>query len=147
MTDILYYPNTRYASREELFEDVSRRLVALGYVDDSFERAIKEREESYPTGLPLDPPVAIPHTDGTYVKHDVIVCIRNGKDIPFNEMGAGPESVLEVRLIFMLVMASGADHLDELQRLVNNLQDSSTVKAAIEAPDDESFRKIADSCI
>lgn len=76
MTDILYYPNTRYASREELFEDVSRRLVALGYVDDSFERAIKEREESYPTGLPLDPPVAIPHTDGTHVKHDVIVCIR-----------------------------------------------------------------------
>ena len=38
-----------------------------------------EREESYPTGLPLDPPVAIPHTDGTHVKHDVIVCIRNGK--------------------------------------------------------------------
>ena len=48
MTDILYYPNTCYASREELFEDVSRRLVALGYVDESFERAIKEREEESP---------------------------------------------------------------------------------------------------
>lgn len=147
MTDILYYSDMHYDSQTELFEDVSRRLVALGYVDDSFEGAIREREEGYPTGLPLNPPVAIPHTDGAHVKRDAIVCIRNDKGIPFNEMGAGPESVLEVRLVFMLVMSSGADHLDELQRLVNNLQDPSTVRAAIEAPDDESFRRIAGGCV
>lgn len=147
MTDILYYPDMSYASQEELFEDISKRLVAFGYVDEDFEEAIKERESSFPTCLPLEHPVAIPHTDGAHVKRDAIVCIRNDRGIRFNEIGAGPESVLETRLLFMLVIASGDGHIDELQCLVNNLQDSSLVEAALNAETDEAFKAAADRCV
>lgn len=136
-----------YSSQVELFEDISRRLVELGYVNEDFEASIKEREAHFPTGLPLNPPVAIPHTDGTHVKRDAIVCIRNDREISFNEIGAGPESVLEIRLMFMLVIASGDGHIDELQRLINNLQDNSLVEAALYATTNEAFRDAADNCV
>ena len=49
--------------RITLLRKLSQKLIQKGYVKDSFEAALLEREKEFPTGLQLEnTAVAIPHT-------------------------------------------------------------------------------------
>lgn len=112
-------------STDELFEVMSERLMALGYVTGDFLESIKAREKEYPTALPIEPyAVSIPHTDPECVKRPFIACIRLKEPIPWREMAAN-EVVHMVRFIFMLGFKQedvGDAHVELLQILVNNCQ-------------------------
>ena len=147
MISKIFQYRTRYKTQDELFSAVSKMLVEQGYVTDGFEHAIKDREASYPTCLPLDEPVAIPHTDGEFVLHDAIVCILNETRIPFHALGGGEDDVLYPRLVLMLVMKEGQSHLMELQKLVENLQDDDVVMRAVRARDETEFEQSVAACV
>lgn len=133
--------NTHFRSSCELFKTVSSQLLASGFVTQGFEEALNERENSFPTALPVEPPVAIPHTDGSYVKKDAIFCVLNDEGIAFGEMGGDKGSVLRPRLVFVLAMQQGDAHLEELQHLVERLQDSEAIQTILRSEDMEDFKK------
>lgn len=147
MTDRIIQYDTHFASSDELFDGVSKMLEQRGYVDGCFAQALKDREENYPTCLPVEPPVAIPHTDGAHVKKDAIVCILNDRELTFRELGGGPDDILRPRLAFMLVMREGASHLQELQRLVERLQDEERVRRVIASDGEEAFVEAVEECL
>lgn len=124
---------TNFNNQEELFKEVTIFLDAKEYVSESFNVALCQREKEFPTGLPTEPAVAIPHTDGTYVKQDVIVCILNQQPIKFHEMGGGESDFVYPRLFFVLAITEGETHLLQLQNLVEKIQDGRFISSLIES--------------
>jgi PTS system galactitol-specific IIA component len=114
--EIMY--QTNFQTKEELFQGVTKFLVDKDWATMEFEAALREREERFPTGLPSDPPVAIPHSDGTYAKEDVIVGILNEQPLEFYQMGTNKTTLLTPRIIFVLLVRDKVTHLDQLQRII-----------------------------
>ena len=47
----LIFFNSKFTTKEQFFEEATKKLKMLEYVEDSFESAIMTREMSFPTGL------------------------------------------------------------------------------------------------
>lgn len=134
--------DTSYETKEELFKNATNYLVEKGYVSSDFESALNEREREFPTGLPTSPPVAIPHTDGGFVKNDTILCIVNKTEVAFNEMGGDEEDIVLPRVFFMLVLGEGATHLAQLQNLIEKIQGGELVEKSLAAKSLEEFEAV-----
>ena len=134
--------DTSFTSKEEVFKAATEFLVAKGYVSEEFEAALNEREQDFPTGLPTVPPVAIPHTDGTFVKKDTILCILNKNEVAFNEMGGAEEDVVFPKVFFMLVLGEGATHLAQLQNLIEKIQGGELVEHSLAANSQAEFETV-----
>ena len=60
-------------SVEQIIHQLAQPLVTAELVVPDFADHVLEREATYPTGLPTEPPcVAIPHTDHKHVRHNAI---------------------------------------------------------------------------
>lgn len=136
---------TSFKNKEELFKEATAFLVAKGYVSPEFEEALNKREADFPTGLPTVPPVAIPHTDGTFVKNDTILCIVNKEEVAFNEMGGDEEDVVFPKVFFLLVLGEGATHLAQLQNLIEKIQGGELVQRSLTATSLEAFEFVVDT--
>lgn len=130
------------SSTDEFFEYMSKKAKALGYVNDQFLSAIKERESQYPTALPVVPfPVAIPHSDPINIVKQFIAPIRLKKEIDWCEM-ANNDSILKVRIVFLLGFKREEGHVELLQVLLKNFQDESIMSSLLEAKTKEEFLTI-----
>lgn len=111
------------ADQSEVFERMATILQEHGFVRESFLSSIKEREEKYPTALPIEPyPVAIPHTDIAHIIRPFIAPIRLKNTVEWREM-ANNDEIHPVKFIFMLGFLKSEEHRDLLQTLVENFQD------------------------
>ena len=69
-------------NKNELFGFMSRELLKKGYVCNTYEEKLMEREESYPTGLKLTTMgVAIPHANTEYSKANKFIVLNLKKQI------------------------------------------------------------------
>ncbi|MCD5002117.1 PTS sugar transporter subunit IIA [Enterococcus saccharolyticus] len=136
---------TSFTTKEELFKAATEFLVQKGYVTNEFEEALNTRENEFPTGLPTVPPVAIPHTDGTFVKNDTILCIVNKNEVAFNEMGGDEEDIVLPKVFFMLVLGEGATHLAQLQNLIEKIQAGELVEKSLAAKSLEEFENVVNT--
>ncbi|OEG16087.1 hypothetical protein BCR23_06525 [Enterococcus quebecensis] len=127
------YHQLAVSTQEELFERLSKELNGKNIVEESFLAALIEREAEFPTGLPLKIGVAIPHTDGTYVKEDCIVFATLKQPIVFNEMGGEKEDVISVSVVIMLAIKEGKKHLDMLQKLIESIQKAGFIEGLSKA--------------
>jgi len=108
--------------REDALRKMSDALLAADLVSASFQRGILEREETFPTGLAVEPVgVAIPHTDADKVITPQIAFASLKKPVKFYMMGNGKEEI-EVSLIFMLALKKAEDQIIMLQRLMEIFQ-------------------------
>ena len=99
-------------------------LHRLGYVKDTYKKAVIEREKVFATGLPtLIGGVAIPHTDIQHVDIPAISIARLNKAVDFVIMGDDSNTV-KVDLIFMLAKYA---QLELLQSLMGILQDENAL--------------------
>ena len=115
----LIFLNVDYKTKEELVEDISKKLKEDNRVKDTFLKAITDREIEYPTGLPIEPiGVAIPHTDPEHVIEPCIVIIKPNNPIMFKEMGQG-ENDIPCKFIFMLVIKNNGEQVELLQNLIS----------------------------
>jgi PTS system galactitol-specific IIA component len=137
--------DTDFKTKEELFKTATNYLVANGYASPEFEAALNTREKDFPTGLPTVPPVAIPHTDGTFVKNDTILCIVNQHEVAFNEMGGDEEDIVLPKVFFMLVLGEGATHLAQLQNLIEKIQGGELVEKSLAAKSLEEFKTVVNT--
>lgn len=127
------YLNQKFDSMEDFFEFLEAELIKEGYVSEGFAQQLLEREQNYPTGLPTDPGVALPHTDGSLVNKDLIVVTSLDEPMSFGEMGGEDDSVIDSEIIITLVIGNGENHLNQLQKTISFIQDSenlSTIKSA-----------------
>ena len=108
-------------------EGAIRKLAALlsqgGYVKDTFENAVIEREKVFPTGLPTQPfGIAIPHTDAVHVNKGAIAVGILKSPVVFKEMG-DLENDVEVSIISMLAIENPKLLIPLLRQLAKSFQD------------------------
>lgn len=65
----LIFLDEQFKTSDELFASICPKLLAGGWVKESFQEAVIAREKVFSTGLQTEPvAVAIPHTDAEHVK-------------------------------------------------------------------------------
>lgn len=109
------------ADCKQVMEHMAGIFLEKGYVKDSYLGALMEREEKYPTAIPLPvESVAIPHTMPEHIVREFIAPIRLAHPVEWGEM-SDPSTTTPVRMIFMLGLL-GKEHIELLQVLVHNFQ-------------------------
>jgi PTS system galactitol-specific IIA component len=117
----------------EVLTRLSDRLIAEGYVKESFTQAILERETEFSTGLPgFGRGVAIPHADPEHVNASVIAVGILRNPVQFKMMGNHDETI-EVEVVFMLALKESHSHMSVLQSLMDVIQNESLLKQIKEA--------------
>lgn len=127
---------------DEFFERMAVKLVKLGFVKPSFLDAIKMREARYPTALPIEPyAVAIPHAEPEHIIKPFIAATRLASPIKWCEMAAN-DIEHDVKFIFMLGFLKSDEHVELLQILVANFQDSYLMKGLIRAKTETEYMNL-----
>lgn len=127
---------------QEFFEYMSNKALKLGYVTENFLPAIIEREKNYPTALPVEPyPVAIPHSDPVNILEQFIAPVRLKNPIDWCEM-ANNDSILKVKIVFLLGFKREDGHVELLQVLLENFQDQTIMESLLNAKTKEEYLEI-----
>lgn len=109
-------------SADELIDVLAGALQKRGLVRDSFARAVRKREATSPTGLPLARrKVAVPHADPEHVIAPGVAVATLARPVAFGEMG-NPQSHLNVEVVLMLALRDRDSVQKELVRLVETFQ-------------------------
>lgn len=111
-------------------------LEKQGLVGHDFGPKCIEREKEYPTGLPTEIPVAIPHCKDEETKGNSICFLKLGRPVTFRRMDDDRESI-ETRCIFNLAIADATEHLGVLQNLMGFLGDAQKLKQCMSLSDKE----------
>ena len=113
--------NSKFTTKEQFFEEATKKLKMLEYVEDSFESAIMTREMSFPTGLELGHiNIAIPHTDPQHVK-PFVAAYQLNNPIEFVQM-ATTDSLVPCELILILGITDPKIKWDYYQQLWKYLE-------------------------
>ena len=125
----LVWLDIAFSSKENLFQEVGKKLYEMGYVKDSFANALSEREKNFPTGLATEPfQVAIPHTDSIHVEKEAIVCIRLLNPIKFRDVG-DDENEVDAEFVFVLCILEPEKQVDILKALVDTLSNEEIMRS------------------
>jgi PTS system galactitol-specific IIA component len=126
--------NLEAKTKEEVLTAMSRILFSKGYVKDSFQGAILERERLYPSGLPMEGhKIAIPHTDAEHVNNSVILFARLAQPVEFSSMG-DPDEKLQVQLVSMFALKEKKKIGFLLDVLISAYSDNAVLDAILQAP-------------
>ncbi|MDU5333984.1 PTS sugar transporter subunit IIA [Enterococcus sp.] len=128
--------------QEALFDQLSDALMQKGIVNEGFAQALKDREQEFPTGLPVKHGVAIPHTDGSLVQSDQLIFATLTNPVVFNEMGGEDEDTIDVSVIVMLAVKDGPKHLEVLQKLIESIQKEGFVESLVNAKESSEMLEI-----
>src|SRR5690606_39865721 len=80
-----------------------------------------KREREFPTGLPTDIPVALPHTDPEHVNRAGIGIATLEHPVDFGEMG-GDGSTVSARAVMLILVENPENQVTVLGQLVNLIQ-------------------------
>lgn len=112
----------------EIFEEVNKKCMDHGFINETFLGKIIERESLFPTGLQMDGyGVAIPHTDPECINKQFIAVIIPEEEVSFNRMDDVNASV-NVKLVFVLGLNQPHSQLAVLQELMLLLQNKDIVE-------------------
>jgi len=118
-------------TKEAVLQTISRNLIDLKVVKESFVDAIIQRENEFPTGLPTAGiSVAIPHTDVEHVNRKTISVAVLKNPVDFVIMG-DDQKTTPVQLVFMLAMDEPHSQLSLLQKLMEIFQDEDTLRFVV----------------
>ncbi|ANP27849.1 hypothetical protein DAD186_12990 [Dermabacter vaginalis] len=137
---VLDVPSVECTDFASLARAVAARLEASGCVKASWREAVILREERFPTGLPLEPPAAIPHADGEHTLADAFVIARLAEPLAFGAMGDSDAGALQVRLAVFIVACDGMAQVEALERLLSILGDGAR-RERLEAGSAENARR------
>lgn len=109
------------SSAEDALQQLADRAHAAGFVDADYAAALITRERDYPTGLPTEVPVALPHADPDHVITPGLGVVTFAQPVPFGEMG-GADSIVDARAAVLLVLDASHDRVELLTTLVEVFQ-------------------------
>jgi PTS system galactitol-specific IIA component len=119
---------------EDVVRQLSARLVAGGYVHESFADAALAREAELPTGLVLggDINAAIPHTDVEHVIRPAVALATLTKPVTFRHM-IDPTEEVPVQIVFLLALEQPKSQVAMLQEVATILQSPQLVDSLVSA--------------
>lgn len=117
----LIYLDLTCSTAEETIDTLAKQLYKNGYVTKDYINAILTREKNYPTGLPTNPGVALPHASSEFVKKSGIAVGLLKDSVDFHEMG-GENSKVNIKIVIMLAINEPKEHLDYLQKIMMMIQ-------------------------
>ncbi|MBO0453316.1 MULTISPECIES: PTS sugar transporter subunit IIA [Enterococcus] len=132
ITDKMFYPELidvydGESALDTLVDYAANRLAELGFIETTYQKALKEREREYPTGLQTPSlAVAIPHTDPSHIKQPFIYIIKLANPVTFGQMGTTDEFV-SAKYAFFLGFDKGEDQLQLLQKLMAMFMDETVM--------------------
>ena len=123
-------PTLNAKDNTDAIEKVGAILRDAGYVNDAYIKAVLEREENFPTGLPLmGSAIAIPHAtpEGNVLKNGVAVA-KLTKPVTFHSM-EDPAETVEAKLVFLLALKDSGQHLEILRQIFTGFQNPEVIQA------------------
>jgi PTS system galactitol-specific IIA component len=120
------YSAVSNADREGLLRELSTILESKGYVKDTYQESIINREKKHPTGLMVEDliNIAIPHTDVEHVLKPTMVIIKHSSSsFKFYRMD-DPGDEIPVDVVFLLVVKESDGYVNFLAALTNLFQDA-----------------------
>lgn len=119
----LIFLNRTESSREDLLEMAGTAFVKSGAAREGYPQALIAREKDFPTGLDAGVfGIAIPHTESSWVERNTLGILVLRDPVEFIKMGTEKETI-PVKLIFILAVKPGSDHIKRLKRIMSILQD------------------------
>ncbi len=107
---------------QEALKLTADKLLEEGCVCDDFYESCVSRELSYPTGLTVSCPVAIPHTTKDYVLKQAVCVLRLKKPVRFRSM-ENVNQEIPVRYVLNLALLDDQEHIRVISRIIKNLKD------------------------
>lgn len=115
-------------NKQEVISKLADELFAAGKVRESYKQAVLEREETYPTGLPLgEYNIAMPHTFAEHVLEPVIAVARLKEPVEFLEMGTKDVS-LSVSLVMMMAISNPQEQVGLLRKILRLFADEEVLR-------------------
>jgi len=119
---------------EDVLRTLADRLYEDGSVKETYFQAMWNREQSYPTGLPTEGiQVAMPHAEVEHVNYSAFAIATLKNPVKFGEMGAGPDSTVDVHIIMMLAYADPDEQVKTLRKMVDLFDELDSLKAIMAA--------------
>lgn len=117
-------------TNEEVIRLLADRLHSLGYVKDTYADAVVKREQTMPTGLPLEREdnVAVPHTDPEHVLKAGVALATLQTPVNFANM-EDPDEQVPVGYVFLLAINDKDRQIDTLQQIMGLIQDPAALDA------------------
>lgn len=108
---------------EDAIRVLAEELYQHGYVKDAFKDAVLTRERSFPTGIPTEIPVALPHADAKYCEQPGLALGLLAEPISFGLMGGDDSETVETRLVFMISLPDPKSQMLMIQKMVKLFQE------------------------
>ncbi|MEF9919721.1 MAG: PTS sugar transporter subunit IIA [Erysipelotrichaceae bacterium] len=141
LNEQLIFPKLDVKSKEEVFEIVGQRFIDLGLCKSDYVLALKERENSFSTGLQIEHiGVAIPHTDPEHVIKEAISIATMKQPVTFYHMGT--EDVEVQAQVIMMLAIPGKHHMEVLQSVILFIQDVDVIEKLLKATDSKAIIEI-----
>ncbi len=138
---ILVYRDLDFSDKTEVLEFLANKLYEEKFVKKGYKEAILKRESEYPTALPAEIKIAIPHCDHTLVNVPAIAMgILNNK-VDFQAMD-DPEMKLGVQIVIMLALNEPHGHIEMLQKIISLIQNADDLRKILECKSNEEVLKI-----
>ena len=122
--------------KETAIRILSDKLLAQGFVKDSFYQNVLDREAVFPTGLPTIVPMAICHTESEHVHSSAIAVGTVASPVAFQEMGT-PERTVMAEIVFVIALKNPKDQVPWLQKMMTVFKDEAILSAIRDAEDPE----------
>lgn len=120
----------------EAIDMCGKALYEAGFVAETFAGKCLDREKDFPTGLPTEYPVAIPHCKDDGIRENAICFLKLDKPVIFYRMDDDQEYI-ETDMIFNMAIRDPNEHIDALQHMMEFLDDPDNLKKCQELNDDE----------
>lgn len=129
---------------KELVNKVSKNLLELNLVTDTYQSALLEREDSFPTGLITQGlNIGLPHTDPEHIIKPFVYVVRSKKPIQIRQMG--DNQLIDVSNFFFLGIKEPSKQVELLQTMMNLFMDMDFVSNYEKSnSEEEAFLKLSE---
>ncbi|MGB3414609.1 MAG: PTS sugar transporter subunit IIA [Microbacteriaceae bacterium] len=135
----LALPNVQASSAAEVLSALAEKAIAGGWAKESFTAALVAREAEFPTGLPTEIPVALPHTDAEQVLRAGLGLATLATPVDFGEMGGNGEDTVAAQVVILILVEDPSKQVVVLGQLVNLIQRPGWYDALSQCQDSESL--------
>ena len=147
LNEDLIYRNIDFKTSREIETFLADQLYENGYVKEGYKKALLEREQKFPTGLPSSQPaIAIPHANADLVNKTTLAVATLKEPVEFKNMGNTKEDI-PVRIVIMLVIAEPHSQVKMLQKVADIVQNEKLRKEFLQAETKQKLLQLIQSAI
>lgn len=116
-------------SDKEILANLADKMFEKKLVKDTFKNAVLQREEIFPTGLPVkNYGIAIPHADSVHVYEPSLAVAKLSHPVKFGKMGGEDGETVDVNVVIMLSILDDKDQLPTIMKILDIFADESKIE-------------------